>query len=50
MVFLAEQYTQNGIIQENVHQLSLLVQGGNAERTMTTNSVLTLLRAYTLQN
>ena len=48
--FLTVQYTQNGIIQENVHQLCLLAQGGNSECTMTTNSVVTLLRAYTLQN
>jgi len=48
--FLTVQYIQNGIIQENVYRLCLLVQGGNAECTMTTNSALTLLRAYTLQN
>ena len=48
--FLTVQYTQNGIIHKNVHQLCLLVQGGNAECTMTTNSVLTLLRACTFQN
>jgi hypothetical protein len=46
--FLTVQHTPNGITQENVHQL--LVQSGNAECTMITNSVSALLTAYTLQN
>jgi hypothetical protein len=47
--FLTVQYPQNGIIQENVPQLYLLVQGGNAECTMAKNFVGTLPRAHILQ-